>query len=133
MPSSSRIIQFLILNTLVGAYTTWYLAENNDLFPRMRGVRDNGPHLLPGTDAPLRKHYTGIRPIDHQLQVLMVLFWGGVSENHAAVSIQMGHFAGQCGAAWALIVLEGCRVGNKGRPIAMSVPHCLLVMRLVAH
>ncbi|KAL8991770.1 MAG: hypothetical protein Q9169_007664 [Polycauliona sp. 2 TL-2023] len=62
----------------------------------MANIRDNGPHTLPfNGNAPLRRIYTGIGPIDYQLTVLSLFFYNIVDGTHPQACLQAYHFAGQ--------------------------------------
>lgn len=76
MVSLIRFTQILLLLLAAfGFYSTWYLIYNNGSVSLMEQIRDHGPHILPGTEAPLKRKYTGIGRVDYQLTVLVLFFW----------------------------------------------------------
>lgn len=116
MASSVNIVKVtLLLLSIAGFYGTWILLMNNGTGKQMADLRDHGPHHLPGTNMPLRMVYTGIGAIDNQLTVLAIFFWQVICGGMPNGSLQAFHLAGQFGAAWTIVVLEGLRQGNRGR------------------
>ena len=91
---------------------------NNGTAEQMANVRDYGPHWLPGTKQQLGRVYTGVGPVDYQLAVLAVFFWELVDGSMPNGSLQAFHLAGQFGAAWTIVVIEGLRKGNRGRIVS---------------
>ena len=43
----------LLMLGIAAYYFTWHLLINNGTQDLMAGIRDNGPHYLPGTEEPL--------------------------------------------------------------------------------
>lgn len=82
-------------------------------------VREVGPRVLPGTDAPLERSYTGIGKLDYQLTVLALFFWELVDGSRPNASLLCFHFAGQITAGWGLLMMEGLRKGNRGRFVSL--------------
>ena len=99
----------LILLTCFGYYLTWGMVHKNGTVELMRSIRDRGPHMFQGTNEPLRKTYTGFAIIDYQLVVLAVFFWEMVDGSRPGASLLCFHFAGQVGAAYILLQMEGLR------------------------
>lgn len=81
-------------------------------------VTHNSP-LLPGTDAPLLTSYTGIRRLDAQLAILVTFFAPVVDRSHSNLTLSGGFGLGQFGAAWALLMLESLRFGNKAKVVSL--------------
>ena len=75
--------------------------------------------LLPGTEAPLKQIYTGVGFVDKQLTILTLFFWEIVDGSLPVASLQAFQFAGQIGAAWGLIMIEGTRRGNRWRLVSL--------------
>lgn len=80
----------------------------------MEHIRDVGPHVLTGTNAPIKQRYTGIRSLDNQLGVLTVFFWELVDGSLPHASLHAVRFGMQVMVAWGLVMVEGMRAGNKG-------------------
>lgn len=108
----------LLLLSIAGFYGTWYLLMNNGTGEQMANLRDYGPHYLPGTKESLRRVYTGVGAFDYQLTVLAVFFWELIDGSMPNGSLQVFNLAGQFGAAWTVVVLEGLRKGNRGRIVS---------------
>lgn len=115
----------LPLFSIAGYYCTWIFSEESGYFAMARQVRDRVPQYLPGTEAPIKLVYTGIRyPIDHYLSLLATLFWPVVDGSSPHLSLQAFQFAFQFMALWTVFEMETRRLGNKGRVISLSVPFC---------
>ncbi|MCJ1267865.1 hypothetical protein MMC22_007751 [Lobaria immixta] len=108
----------LLSLSIAGLYTTWYLFYYNGTHILMIHVRDLGPRILPGTDAPLKTSYTGIGKLDYQLTVLTLVFWELVDGSRPNASLQCFHFAGQITAGWGLLLMEATRNGNRRSAIS---------------
>ena len=105
--------------SIAAYYGTWHLLLNNDTTKHMEHIRDFGPRLLPGTKEPVRTVYTGVPSIDHQLTVLVLLFWPIIDGSTPAGSLLGFHFATQIACAWGLLMIEGLRNGNRWAIISL--------------
>ena len=83
--------------------------------------------VVPGISEPLRLSYTGVAGIDQQLVVLFKFFWPVVNGTEPGLSLFSVYFFGEISGAWALILLEGIRSGNRGRAFTLYVSTGLLV------
>ena len=110
---------FLVLLAAFGLYSTLYLVSENGTIDLMQQIRDHGPHILPGTKAPLKRRFTGIERIDYELTVLTLFFWEQVDGSLPAASLFCFMFAGQAVAAWSLIYVEGRRLSNQWRIVSL--------------
>lgn len=107
-------LKLCLLNlSIAGVYTTWYLFYYNGTHSLMMHVRDVGPRILPGTNAPLKTSYTGIEMLDYQLTVLTLYFWELIDGSRPNASLLCFHFAGQITAGWGLLMMEALRAGNR--------------------
>jgi hypothetical protein len=111
----SKVIVLLLIGW--GILAGYVFNFNNGLFPALENLREVG--LLPGTDLPLRTHYTGIKAIDSQLVILVGFFWCMVDGGVPDVSLLCVEFLGQAVAVWVVCVIEGSRSGNKGRLVSL--------------
>ena len=103
-----------------GYYCLWVISERNGLFDQLRQVQDADPPLLPGTDVPIKRVYTGIAvPVDHYLATLVTLFWPAVDGSSQNLSLHAYEFAGQVMAMWILLGIETRRLGNRGKIISL--------------
>lgn len=116
-----NIVKLLLLGLSgVGYCLTWHLFINNGGSDMMSDIQNNGPHILPFNDkAPLKKIYTGIRPIDYQMTVLTLFFYNIVDGTHPHASLQAYQFAGQLTAGWSLLIMESIRQSHRGRIISL--------------
>ncbi|MCJ1309585.1 hypothetical protein MMC25_003245 [Agyrium rufum] len=120
----------LLVLVLLAYYGTWHLLNTNGTAAMMIHIRDHGPHVLPGTSAPLRRTYTGIEAIDYQLTVLALFFWEILDGSRPDAVLQGFHFTGQFGAAYGLLMIESLRGGNKWRIVSLAVIWGLLIQNL---
>jgi len=77
--------------------------------------------MFPGTTDAMVKTFTGIERlefVDKQLQVLVTFFAPVVDPAYPGLNLFSIHGAGQFGAAWTLMMMEGMRMGNRGRIIS---------------
>lgn len=109
----------LLALSAAGFYTTWYLFYCNGTRSLMVHVRDVGPPILPGTDAPLKTSYTGIGKLDYQLTVLTLFFWELIDGSLPNASLLCFHFVGQISAGWGLLMMEALRAGNRRSIISL--------------
>jgi hypothetical protein len=107
----STFVSFLTLLALCafGFYSMHSLIYRNGYAAALERLRDHGPHLLPGTDVPLLREYTGIRPIDYQLTVLQCVFANITDGSAPALSLFSFYFAGQLVPALAVFLAESYR------------------------
>ncbi|KAL4864444.1 hypothetical protein BDV12DRAFT_205682 [Aspergillus spectabilis] len=112
--------KFLLPLLSVGVfYAIFYFAEVNGAHKLASDSVTTG--RLPGSDAPLRKVYTGVGPLDELLTVLVVFFWPATDGSHLSLLVHSIGFSGTFGSAWVLICLESWRRGNAWTAVAFSV------------
>ncbi|KAL4885773.1 hypothetical protein BJY04DRAFT_116895 [Aspergillus karnatakaensis] len=120
------VAKFLLPLLSVGVfYAIFYFAEVNGANKLVSNSIATGQ--LPGSDAPLRKVYTGIGPLDELLCVLVVFFWSTTDGSHLSLLVHSIGFSGTFGSAWVLVSLESWRRGN-----AWSIVSFPLVFGLAA-
>ncbi|KAF7718161.1 Uncharacterized protein PECH_005614 [Penicillium ucsense] len=93
-------------------YAIFYFAHINGLDELAGEAVASGK--LPGVNAPIRTHFTGVKPIDHVLTVLTAFFYPFLDGQSPALLLHGVGFSGAFGAAWTLVVLESWRRGNAG-------------------
>ncbi|KAI1768665.1 hypothetical protein GGR53DRAFT_476540 [Hypoxylon sp. FL1150] len=71
---------------------------------------------LPGAPTPLKREFTGLRPLDRQLSVLVTFFAALIDDPGAGWNVTAFYVWGiaQFAAGWTAVVLEGRRSGNRG-------------------
>ena len=114
MATRSRIFFLIALGS--GLYLTLILAVQNGTIGAIQGIKNDG--YLPRTTKPLRRFYTGISPIDHQLSSLILFFWPVTDAHLPTLTLFWVNFCGEMVIAWTLIMLEGMRKGYRGRLIS---------------
>lgn len=100
-------------------YSTWYLVYKNGTLDLMTQVHDQGPHLLPGTKAPLKRVFTGINSIDDQLTGMVLFFWEQVDGSLPNASLFCFMFAGEAVAVWTILYVESQRLSNSWRLVSL--------------
>ncbi|KAL5342126.1 hypothetical protein BJX70DRAFT_336807 [Aspergillus crustosus] len=105
------VAKFILPLLSVGVfYAIFYFAEVNGANKLVSSSVASG--RLPGSDAPLRRVYTGVGPIDELLTVLVVFFWPTTDGSHLSLFVHSIGFSGTFGSAWVLVTLESWRRGN---------------------
>ncbi|XXG96688.1 bud neck involved protein [Hypoxylon texense] len=95
---------------------------SNGMAPALRAVLDpsTGAASLPGAPSPLKTSFTGVGALDRQLAVLVAFFAALIDDpgkGGDALAFYVWGMA-QFAAAWAAVVLEGRRAGNRGRLVS---------------
>jgi hypothetical protein len=99
-------------------YATWGISLWDGTMKHMLEIRGAEIPLIPGTDKPLRLHFTGIQPLDYWFTIMVLFFWEALDGSHPATSLTGIYFLGQLVGIWTLVWVEGSRVGNRGLSIA---------------
>ncbi|KAH8595612.1 hypothetical protein B0O99DRAFT_511850 [Bisporella sp. PMI_857] len=120
----------LPLLSILGAFGTWTLGSKNGLFKGIVELIEQEDARFPGTKDSLVRSYTGIKAIDHQLQILVIFFAPVVDSSNGNLSLFSITGAGQFGAAWTLLMLEGMRQGNRGKVVSFIAVMGLLVQNI---
>lgn len=105
---------FQLVLCVLGAYLTWYVALRNGTAAEFENLRHL--HSLSGTDTPLRQTFTGISPIDKRLGFLNSIIWLVTNDKTPGVLLHAYLYVGQFAAAYGLLIIEGARHGNVGKP-----------------
>lgn len=103
---------------VLALYSIWGLYSSNGGSDQVDVVLAGSPPRLPGTVYPVKTKYVGVELIDHQLAMLAVVFWQIVDGSMPHFSLFSFMFAGQAVAALILLMVEGARVGNRGRLVS---------------
>ncbi|KAL4778547.1 hypothetical protein BJX76DRAFT_352532 [Aspergillus varians] len=109
----------LPLLCLLVFYAIFYLAEINGAYKLVMESIATGK--LPGSDAPLRKVYTGIPHLDNVLTGMTVFFWPTTDGSNLSLLVHSIGFSGSLGSAWVLVTLEAWRRGNAWTVAAFAV------------
>lgn len=129
MASTTTIVKVLLLVlSIIGVFGTWILVQRNGALSLLEQIASR--KLLPGTNQPLQKSFTGIKAVDDQLKILVIFFWQVVDGSTPTSSLQSLHFEGQVIAGWVLCMLEGLRDGNRWRIISLYVHGIIPILDL---
>ena len=77
--------------------------------------------VLPGTTYRMVDSFTGFKPVDKQLQVLLAFFWPIIDGSAADYGLHAFNFAGQAAATWMVLMVDGLKDGNHWRPVSLYV------------
>ena len=122
--SNPLIVLFLLSLSAYAFYATWGISLLDGTLNHMLDIREADIPIIPGTNEPLRLHFTGIAPIDYWYTIMVLFFWEAVDGSHPATSLTGIYFLGQLVGVWTLVYVEGSRIGNKGLIVARQAPHC---------
>lgn len=95
------------------------LVYRNGDYDALIHLQDHGPHLLPGSDTPILKNFSGIGPLDKVLTLVGVMFANVTNGSTPQLSLYAFLFAGQLVTIFALILIEGNRHGNESNLLSM--------------
>jgi hypothetical protein len=110
----SKWIPVLILGVIqvFGADAMYGQVFRNGYIDALIRLRDVGPHHLPGSMTPILKRYVGIRQLDDLLVLASVLFANVRDGSRPELSLYAFQFAGQLVPIFAIVFVEGLRVGS---------------------
>ncbi|KAL4790505.1 hypothetical protein BDV19DRAFT_333247 [Aspergillus venezuelensis] len=109
----------LPLLSLLVFYTIFYFSEINGANKLVK--ESIASEKLPGSDAPLRKVYTGVELLDEVLTLLTVFFWPTTDGSNVSLLMHSICFSGTLGSAWVLVSLEAWRKGNAWKVVAFPM------------
>lgn len=98
---------------VVGTLGTWgRTAADGTLGHLLHALHGADPYILPGTQSPLIRRFTGIFPVDYLLDVLVVFFWEAADGSHPSTSAIGIYFLGQLLPIIVWNYLENTRAAN---------------------
>lgn len=103
---------FFLLAVGAGLFLTLILAVQNGTIGTIQGIQNDG--YLPQIQQPLRRFYTGISPVDHQLSSLTIFFWPIADAHLPSLTLLWVNLSGELVMSWTLIMIEKMRKGNRG-------------------
>ncbi|RVX70362.1 hypothetical protein B0A52_05861 [Exophiala mesophila] len=110
---TSSKVSLLVL-ALLGFWTLWVFPYQNGLL-KILGHQTEPGAVIPGpTIAPMKQTYTGIRPVDNQLTVLVSFFYTAIDGNRADISLSFLALGSQVLGLWVLIMVESLRNAHHG-------------------
>ncbi|KAK0126823.1 hypothetical protein ONS95_008402 [Cadophora gregata] len=112
------VLVLLPLFSLAGFYGTMVLADANGTFKGIVSLIDSKEPKFPDTNDDLLMRYTNVGWLDRQLTILVTFFAPVVDMNQGALSMFSIFGTGQFGAAWALMVMESMRAGNRWKVVS---------------
>jgi hypothetical protein len=109
------ILLWLPILSLTAVYCCWYISFHNGFFLLITEIFLQSPQrrLFPGTEQHLVQNYTGLKPLDKQLAVLVIFFTPVVELNSKPLALFVLWAFGQFVAAWTLLFMESLRWGNR--------------------
>ena len=102
-----------------GFYCLHGLGVSGGLFPACISILKDPSSAWPGTKASLVREFTGVTAIDGLITNLNLFIAHLVDWSDIPLSIFGFCMFGQYGVAFALVLLEGLREGNKGRIVSL--------------
>jgi hypothetical protein len=107
----SLLLALALLTALLpfGLLSMHVLMHRNGYYASMVHLRDYGPHLLPGTQDPLVRTYTGNGFLDYWLTVLVCFFANAVDGSEPELSVFCVVFAANMGPCLVLVYVESLR------------------------
>jgi hypothetical protein len=108
------VIPIILLLALIpfGIFSMHILMHRNGYYAAMIHLRDFGPHLLPGTEDPLVRRFTGNELLDYWLTVLVCFFANTVDGSVPELSIFCLVFAAGLGPVLVVVYFESLRRGR---------------------
>lgn len=105
----------LLILAAAAFWTLWGFPYTNGLLSMLGDLPKPGAYLPGPTQIPMKQRYTGIKVVDDRLTVLVGFFYTAIDGNRVDVSLHGLDLGGQVVAAWILMVVEGMRMGNRGK------------------
>ena len=103
----------LFLLLILAVDGMWGLIFRNGYYKALTHLRDHGPYVLPGSDTPIQRHYTGVGLLDYWLTVMQCVLANVTDGSAPHLSLFAFHFAGQLVAVMSVMLIECAREGNK--------------------
>lgn len=105
----ASVLLMLVAVEALAIRTMWMGLRQNGTHAKMVHLRDFGPHLIPGSNIPLKKVYIGIHSIDYYLTVLQLAFANVVDGSSPGVSLFSFQFSGTLLAAIVVVWTESLK------------------------
>ncbi len=107
------ILVALSLLFILAVDSMWGTIFRNGYYNALIDLRDHGPYVLPGSNTPIKRSYTGIYLLDYWLTVMQCVVANVTDGTAPHLSVFAFHFAGQLFAVVSVVMIEGMRCGNK--------------------
>lgn len=104
---------FIALSAL-GTFAVWGRNILDGSFAQLSAALElhgSSEYILPGAKEALAS-FTGIAPLDRQLGIFILFFWGAVDGSHPAASAVGIYFLGQYLSVLTAMYIDGLRKGN---------------------
>lgn len=111
----------LCLLSIIAVDSMYGLIFRNGYYNALIDLRDHGPYVLPGSNTPIKRSYTGISLLDYWLTVMQCVLANVTDGSAPHLSLFAFHFAGQLLAVTSVVMIEGMRRGNKHTALSLSV------------
>lgn len=118
---ASPTLPILILSFLLGwgVFSMWGLIRRNGYYRALCQIRDFGPFMLPGSEIPLVRVYTGIRFFDYPFCVLQCFFASVFDGSDRALELLCLDFAGTIGALLLVVGVEAQKKGHEWHLVSL--------------
>ncbi|KAI1340542.1 hypothetical protein F5Y15DRAFT_378979 [Xylariaceae sp. FL0016] len=120
--SSTRfaLVPLFLGAAIFGGYATIGSITKNGFGEVIGALKEGRVAILRGAPEPYKTAYTGVAAIDNQLSVL-VAFFSPLVDGPVPADVRLFYVWGmaQFVASWTLLMLEGLRVGNRGRLVSL--------------
>lgn len=117
--TTARSVLALSLIGSFGLNSMFGLVYRNGYIGALLDLRDHGPHLLPGSNIPILKRFTGIPFLDKMLVLFGVMFANVTDGSTPQLSLYGFIFAGQLVPMFTIMIIEAARRGNKGNIMSL--------------
>lgn len=104
----------LLASAAVAVWGTWGIAFRTGFLALIKSMR-----VLPVVNVPLHETYTGISPIDKFIQRLHLILYPAVDGTWPGLCLVAWEFSGSFAVTWMVVGLEGLRMGNKEKVLAL--------------
>ncbi|KFG78466.1 hypothetical protein MANI_010560 [Metarhizium anisopliae] len=91
----------------------------------------SSPPVLPGSDIPLRTHWTGLGLLDLDFSIMVTVFSSILNHHNLSLFIQGNHFFGFWMTSWILILLESHNNGPRSKTTSWPYKYSYVLWGLV--
>jgi hypothetical protein len=105
----------LLLTAACAVYALWMVPFQNGLIAQLLDLQTADSHLPGSRSVRARQYYTGIKPIDNQILIMVGFFWPGIDGSRVDISLVLLDLVAQAVATWVLVTIESLRIGNRGK------------------
>jgi len=111
-PYISRAALLLFGKQIFGLNSMFGQAYRSGWFAAILHIANSDSAVLPGSQTPVLKQYTGIHSLDAMLVIAAVMWDNVTSGSTPQLSLYAIQFGGQLVPIFAVMMIEGLREGN---------------------